>query len=272
MKVFLSVDMEGVCGVVNVLQTDPDKGGRAYEESCRLMTGEANAAIEGCLDAGATEILVADSHWNFTNLIPEDLHEAAILLRGTPRPFSMVQGLDASFAAAMFVGYHAAAGTPHAIIDHTYTGRIRDILVNGSRVNETGLNAYLAGHHRVPVVLVTGDAQTAAQARRLIAGVHTVAVKEATARFAAANLHPRKAREAIRAEAAKALADRARIRPLRAKTPVTISVDFTQSSSADLAELVPGTRRRGGTKVEFTARDFVEGYRTFVALLHASRE
>src|SRR3990170_3546029 len=142
MKVFLSVDMEGIGGIVSEIQTDPEKGGAKYEESRRLMTGEANAAIEGSLDAGATDVLVADSHWNFDNLIPEDLHESAVLLRGKPRAFSMVDGLDASFDAAMFVGYHAMAGTPRAILDHTYSGRIRQVAVNGRVVGETALNAY----------------------------------------------------------------------------------------------------------------------------------
>jgi len=271
LKVFLSVDMEGIGGIVSELETDPEKGGGRYEESRRLMTREANAAIEGCLDAGAEEVLVADSHWNFDNLLSEDLHEAATLLRGKPRAYSMVDSLDASFDAAMFIGYHAAAGTPHAILDHTYTGRIRDVLVNSSRVSETGLNAYYAGHFGVPVVLVTGDAQVAAQARRLIPGVHTVAVKEAVGATSAKNLHPRKAREAIRAEAAKALADRRAVRPLKARTPVRITVDFQGTEHADLASFVPGTRRRGGTRIEYVSPDFVEAFRTFLAVIYVAR-
>src|SRR3972149_1816662 len=115
LKVFLSVDMEGIGGIVSELETDPEKGGGRYEESRRLMTREANAAIEGCLDAGAEGVLVADSHWTFDNLLSEDLHEAATLLRGKPRAYSMVDSLDASFDAALFVGYHAAGGAPHAL-------------------------------------------------------------------------------------------------------------------------------------------------------------
>lgn len=115
MKAFISIDMEGICGIVREIETDPKKGGDSYQLSRHLMTQEANAAIEGCMKAGATEVLIADSHWNFDNLIPEELHEAATLLRGTPRGFSMMQDLDASYDAALFVGYHARAGTPRAI-------------------------------------------------------------------------------------------------------------------------------------------------------------
>src|SRR5437879_11738223 len=139
MKAFISIDMEGICGVVREIETDPTKGGEAYQQSRRLMTQEGNAAIEGCLKAGATEVLIADSHWNFDNLIPEELHEGATVLRGTPRGFSMVQDLDASYGAALFVGYHAKAGTPPAILDHTYSGTTAAVRVNGSRVGGLGL-------------------------------------------------------------------------------------------------------------------------------------
>lgn len=201
MKAFISIDMEGICGVVREIETDPTKGGEAYQQSRRLMTQEGNAAIEGCLKAGVTEVLIADSHWNFDNLIPEELHDAATLLRGTPRGFAMMQDLDASYDAALFVGYHAKAGTPRAILDHTYSGTIAAVRVNGIEVGETGINAYLAGHHGVPVVLVTGDWAVTAEATSLIPNVHTVAVKDATGATSARNLHPKKARENIRAEA-----------------------------------------------------------------------
>ena len=96
MKAFISIDTEGIGGIVRERETDPNKGGESYQQSRRLMTQEGNAAIEGCVKGGATEVLIADSHWNFDNLVPEDLHETATLLRGTPRSFSMVQDLDAS--------------------------------------------------------------------------------------------------------------------------------------------------------------------------------
>jgi len=266
MKVFLSVDMEGICGIVGETETDPEKGGERYRENCHLMTQEANAAIEGCVEAGAKDVLVADSHWNFDNLVREELHEVARLFRGAPRPFSMVQGLDDSYDAAMFIGFHAMRGTPRAILDHTMTGRYRTVQVNGTEVGETALNAYLAGHYGVPVVLVTGDSTLAAEARAFIPGVHTVAVKEPISAGAAIHLHPKHARARIREEAAKALSERTSIKAVRAKTPVEMAVDFSGTEYADRGELLPGARRVGGTRIEFTAADFREAYRTFEAL------
>ncbi len=267
MKVFISIDMEGICGVVGELETDPIKGGEAYQANRRLMTQEGNAAIEGCVKAGATDVLIADSHWNFDNLMPEELHEAATLVRGTPRSSSMVQGLDESHDALLFVGYHARAGTPRAILDHTYTGRIASVSVNGTEVGETGINAYLAGHHGVPVVLVTGDSAVTAEAKALIPNVHTVAVKEGMGAHAAKHLHPKKDRELIRAEAAK---DAKTIPPLQAKKPVEMVIEFKSTDHTDLAAMIPTVRRIGGTRIEFGAPDFEQAFRTFYAVVNIS--
>ncbi len=268
MKVFISVDMEGITGVVGEKETDPVNGGEAYRANCRRMTHEANAAIEGCLAAGAKEILVADSHRDFDNLIPEELHEAATLLRGSPRPFSMAQDLDSTFDAMMGVGYHAMAGTPRAILDHTFTGRIRAVEVNGRAIGETALNAYLGGHYGVPMVLVTGDTAVCSEAQTLIKAVHTVAVKEAVGANAAKHLHPRRAQDLIRAEAEKAVRDVEAIEPLEAAKPVAMAVDFKGTEHADLGQLVPGVTRVGGTRIESSAPDFREAFRIFYALVH----
>ncbi len=272
MKIFLSVDMEGICGVVGDKETDPENGGDAYRENCHRMTAEANAAIEGCLKAGATEIVVADSHWNFDNLIPEELHESAKLMRGYPRAFSMVHNLDGSFGAVLCVGYHAMAGAPRAIIDHTFSGAIRGVEVNGRVVGETGLNAYLAGEFGVPVVLVTGDRAVAAEAQTLLPRVHTVAVKEAINTHAATHLHPKRACDLIRAEAEKAVREASEIEPLVASKPVAMAMNFKGTEGADWAELVPGVGRVGGTRVEFSAADFREAFRIFYACMHLSAD
>src|SRR5256884_6174799 len=265
MKAYISIDMEGVCGIVREIETDPKKGGDAYQQSRHLMTQEANAAIEGCIKAGATEVLVADSHWNFDNLIPEELHEAATLLRGTPRSFSMVQDLDSSYDAALFIGYHARAGTPRAILDHTYSGTIASVRVNDTEVGETGINAYLAGHHGVPVVLVTGDWAVTVEAKALIPNVHTVAVKDAMGATAARNLHPKKAREQIRTEAATAVREAKTIAPLRAKSPIRMVVEFRGTYAVDRAAMIPTVRRIGGLRLEFEAADYPDAFRTFYA-------
>src|SRR5437879_4004080 len=266
MKAYISIDMEGICGIVRELETDPTKGGDAYEQSRHLMTQEANAAIEGCMKGGATEVLIADSHWNFDNLIPEELHEAATLLRGTPRGLSMMQDLDASFDAALFVGYHAKAGTPRAILDHTYSGTIAAGRVNGTEIGETGINAYLAGHHGVPVVLVTGDRALTAEAKARIPNIHPVAVKDATGATSARNLPPTKAREQSRAEATKAIKSAKSTLPTRAKTPIEMIVEFRGTYAADRAAMIPTVRRVGGLRCEFEADDYPEAFRVFYAL------
>ena len=168
MRVYISVDMEGVAGVVHEDQTDPIDPRHAgeYNRFRRLMTGEANAAIEGALAAGAKTILVNDSHWLMRNLLAEELHPAAELLSGGPKLRSMVEGVDEGFDAALFVGYHARAGTGHAIIDHTYTSRVHEARLNGQPVGELAINAALAGTYGVPVALVSGDQALAAEAAR----------------------------------------------------------------------------------------------------------
>src|SRR2546426_5094855 len=169
MRVYISVDMEGIAGVVDESQTDPAPPAFAaeYGRFRRLMTAEANAAVEGALAAGATRVLVNDSHWFMRNLLAEELHQAAELVSGDPKPRSMVQDIDRGFDAALFIGYHARAGTRNAILDHTYADRVHDVRLNGKPVGELGLNAALAGVHGVPVALVSGDSAVATEAKEL---------------------------------------------------------------------------------------------------------
>src|SRR2546423_13002194 len=160
MRVYISVDMEGIAGVVHESQTDPTTPAFAaeYARFRRLMTAEANAAVEGALAAGATRALVNDSHWFMRNLLAEELHQAAELVSGDPKPRSMMQEIDqpGGFDAALCIGYHARAGTRNAILDHTYADRIHEVRLNGKPVGELGLNAALAGGHTVPVALQSG--------------------------------------------------------------------------------------------------------------------
>src|SRR5947209_16854841 len=205
MRTYISIDMEGIAGVVHESQTDPTNPAAAaeYGRFRRLMTSEANAAVEGAVAAGATRVLVNDSHWFMRNLVVEELHQAAELLSGDPKPHSMVQGIDGGFDAALFIGYHARAGTRNAILDHTYADLIHEARLNGRPVGELGLNAALAGGFGVPVVLVSGDNALAAEARELLGeGVRPVIVKEAVSRHAAKSVAPAVACRLIRETAA----------------------------------------------------------------------
>ena len=267
MRVYISVDMEGIAGVAHEDQTDPIEPRHAgeYNRFRRLMTNEANAAVLGALDAGAAAVLVNDSHWLMRNLLAEELHPAAELLSGGPKRLSMVEGIDGGFDAAMFIGYHARAGTRHATIDHTYTSRVYEARLNGQPVGELGLNAAMAGLHGVPVVLVSGDQALAAEARALLGGdVETVVVKEAVGRFAARSLAPTVACERIRAGAVAAL--RRRHQPYTLTPPLRLEVDFVLTQMADMAELIPGSTRSGGRTVVYTGADYREVFRAWRAM------
>jgi D-amino peptidase len=267
MRVYISVDMEGIAGVAHEDQTDPIDPRHAgeYNRFRRLMTNEANAAIAGAMQSGATGILVNDSHWLMRNLLAEELEPAAELLSGGPKRLSMVEGIDGGFDAAMFIGYHARAGTRHATIDHTYTSRVYEARINGRPVGELALNAAMAGVHGVPVALVSGDQALAAEARGVLGNdVETVVVKEAVGRFAARSLAPAVACERIRTGAAKALATRHA--PFTFPAPMRLEVDFTLTQMADMAELVPGSTRTAGRTVSFTGDDYGEVFRAWRAM------
>jgi len=271
MRVYVSVDMEGIAGVVHESQTDPTTPafGAEYARFRRLMTAEANAAIEGALAAGATKVLVNDSHWFMRNLLAEELHPAADLASGDPKPRSMVQGIDGGFDAALFIGYHARAGTPNAILDHTYADRIHDVRLNGTAVGELGLNAALAGVHGVPVAVGSGDSALAAGATHLPGdGVATVVVKRAVSRHAAQSVAPSVACRMIREEALRAL--QRKHAPYTIAAPVTLEVDFALTIHADMAELCPGATRTAGRTVGFTHRDYGEVFRAWRAMLNLS--
>jgi D-amino peptidase len=267
MRVYISTDMEGVAGVVHEDQTNPidPRYAAEYNRSRRLMTNETNAAIAGALDAGATRVLVNDSHWDMRNLLAEELDPAAELLCGSPKRLSMVEGIDEGFDAAMFIGYHAMAGTRNAIIDHTYTNRVYQVRINGALVGELALNAAMAGDHGVPVVLVSGDQALAAEARDLLGeGLETVVVKEAVGRFAARNLSPSVACTRIRSAAAAAL--KRKHTAFRFTPPIRLEVDFILSQMADLAQLVPGAVRAGGRTLSYTAADYKEVFQAWRAM------
>src|SRR5437588_9420445 len=273
MRVYISVDMEGIAGVVHESQTDPTTPAFAaeYARFRRLMTAEANAAVEGALAAGATRALVNDSHWFMRNLLAEELHQAAELVSGDPKPRSMMQEIDqpGGFDAALCIGYHARAGTRNAILDHTYADRIHEVRLNGKPVGELGLNAALAGVHGVPVALVSGDSALAAEAKDLLGdGVATVVVKQAVSRHAARSVAPGVACRMIRDEVTRAL--KRKHPPFVLPAPIALEVDFAQTIHADMAELCRGAPRTAGRTVAFSHADYHELFRVWRVLLDLS--
>jgi len=255
MEVYISVDMEGVAGVVHVDQTR--RTGHDYERARGWMTGEANAAVLGAFDGGATAVVVNDSHGDMRNLVLEELDPRAEIISGSLKPHSMVQGVKQGQAAALFIGYHAGAASQAGILDHTYFGKVvARCRVGGRDWNETAINAAVCGARGVPVALVTGDSTCCAQAREVLGdGVATVAVKEAYTRYSARSISPAVARERIRDAACRAVRRAGELRPFVPALPLALEIDFATSACADAAELVPGTGRTGGVTCAYRAPD-----------------
>ena len=246
--------------------------GVEYEIGRRLLTDEVNAAIDGAVQAGATEVLVNDAHRTMFNLRPGELHHQASYLSGRHKPLYMMEGLDGTFDAVFMVAYHGAIGAERAILSHTYNpGAIWEARLNGVAVGESALNALVALHHRVPVVLITGDEATAAEARPFLPEIEAVIVKRSITRFAAESLHPERACELIRAGAARALA-RANAAPLPAiDLPVTLEITFLTADMAEMATWVRGVERADPRRVTVTDDDPLRVYRTFVTIIALTR-
>jgi D-amino peptidase len=262
MKILISVDMEGISGVVlgEQVRTGHEEAKRFRE----LMTAEANAAIQGALDGGAEAVVVNDSHGRMANVLIEKLNPAAQLISGRPKPYYMMQGIDADVDGVFLIGYHAASGTESAILEHTSRAHLFDVRLNGQVVGEMGLNAAVAGSFGVPVLLVTGDQAVTEEARALLGEVETVAVKDAVSRTAARCLHPELAHQQIRQAARRALS--LTIAPYVVGPPITLRILFVRAGHADMAELVPGCRRLDGRTVEWEGNDMTSVYKAFRAM------
>ena len=266
MKVYISVDMEGIAGVNHPAPTS--RGDRRYPDAVEMMVGEANAAIEGAFDGGATEVLVNDSHSAMYNLRPVELDRRARVLQ-CQKTWSMVEGAgpDRGFGVALFVGYHARAGHPRGTIAHTYSDRPTASRLNGRLVGETGINAAILGAWGVPVGLVSGDDALAEEVADWLPWAERVVVKEAAGGSSAASLPPEAARELICDGAAAAVrrAIAGELRPLEVERPVVVEVEYVNGVVADFAAVVPGAVRLGDRGVCFEAPDPVTAYRGFLA-------
>jgi D-amino peptidase len=268
LKIFISADMEGVAGV-STWDVQASAKGREYEEFRRLMTLEVNAAVAGAYDAGATEVLVADSHGDAQNIDVTLLDKRAELIRAWPRPLAMMEGIDNSFAAVVFIGYHASEGTPGAVLAHTFTGRMA-IKLNGVEVPEAGLNGAIAGDFGVPVVFLSGDQVIGEQARKLFGSIETVAVKQSIGYHAAKMMSPEKAQGLIRTGVTRAIQRRAEFKPYRVSHPVSVEIRFKDPIEAELVSYFPQSQRTSGDTVVFTARDMSEASRFVEAISNLS--
>ena len=256
-KIFISVDMEGISGVVQPAQLGPD--GFEYQRAREWMTGEVNAAIAGIRETGPAEIVICDSHGNGQSLLIDKVPEDVRIVRGFPRPLEMMQGLDETFTAAMFIGYHASEWTPGAVRGHTISSaRLLGVRLNGAEVSEGIYNAALAGHFGVPVALVSGDRLAVTQVQQVAASAEGAIVKEPYGYHSANTVTPARGQAMIRDGAKRAMGKIGSLQPYRVTTPVALEVGFKLTIDAERAAFVPGLARSDAHNVKGTFHDMVE--------------
>lgn len=260
MRVLISVDMEGIGGVVDPEDVTP--GTAEYERHRLHMTDEASAAVRGVLAAepGAS-VLVTEAHGPFRNLVHERLDRRAELVRGKPKPDGMMSGVADGVDAVVFLGYHGKAGTFGSVLAHTVNSRvIADVRCDGRSLGELGLNTALAAHHGAVPVLVVGDDSVAREAAAVAPGIHAVVVKRALGHRAAAMLHPSEICDRLELEVPVALAEREGVRPLRFDGAVALEVDVLHPGMAERALLVPGMQLVADRTIAYRASSFPDAY------------
>ncbi len=284
MRIYISADLEGINGIVHSSQTQPGEPG--YERAVQLMHKELAAVIDGVRSAGASEIFIADAHWDARNLRIELLPQGVHLISGWQRPFSMVAGvsgsiggkpiIDQSFDGAFFVGYHARAGVACGVLSHTYRAQVYlDVRLNGKAVGETGLNAALAGFFGVPTAFLSGDDSACLEAKELLGDrLTTVVVKKAISRYSAVCLPENEVLAALRQGAIEAVNKRDYWSMYNVARPVTLSLTMFDPAMADAAELLPEVKRIDDRTVEMTNDDYSVLFRLMLAcgVLAANRK
>jgi len=267
LKIYISVDMEGIAGVVTDAQLGPE--GFEYARFREFMTAEANAAIEAAFQAGATEVLVSDSHGNGQNLLLEKLPKNVTVVRSWPRPLSMMQGIDSTFDGAIFIGYHASTANPAGVRAHTMSSaRFADVRVNGVSVSEASFNAAIAGHFGVPVLMIAGDDAAVAEAQKQIGNIEGAIVKWNYGFHSARTLTPEAACDLIREKVKAAIARLGSFRPYQVTTPVRLELQFKNYRPAEVLAYLPIVERVDSHTVRFTGKDMVETTKFLVFVTH----
>jgi D-amino peptidase len=265
LKLHISVDMEGIAGVVSDQQLGPE--GFEYARFREFMTAEALAAVDAAFSAGATEVVVADSHGNGQNLLIEKFPKAVTVVRSWPRPLEMMQGIDSTFDGALFIGYHASTTNPMGVRAHTISSaRFADVRINGVSMSEASLNAMVAGHFGVPVLMISGDDAAAAEAQKQIGPIEGAVVKYAISFHSARTLTPEAAQDLIREKVRRAVARVSELKPLKATAPIRLEVQFKNYRPAQLLAYLPIVEQADAHTIRFTAKDMVEVSR-FMAFL-----
>ena len=266
MRLYVSSDMEGIAGVCSWQQVDARTPHPDYAIFRRFYTQEVASAIAGARAAGATEVLVNDSHGPMRNLLLDELPADVRVISGNRKPFSMVQHADGDFDGAFFVGYHGAAGDANAVLCHTYSPSvIYDVSLNGMRCSEATLNAALLGYFGAPLLMATGDRSTVEGIQTQMPWVRGVVVKESIGNFAASSMVPAAAQRAIRREAEAAVRNASAAKPFRVESPVALDVRFVSAAQAHLVATLPGFERTGSREVRFVHDEYPVVFKAFVA-------
>jgi D-amino peptidase len=259
-RIFISVDMEGIGGVVTDQQLAVS--GFEYQRFRELMTEETNAAIAAARDAGASEFVIADAHGNFQNLLVEKLPADVQLVRGGPRPLGMMQGIDESFDGVVFIGYHASTTNVDGVRAHTMSSaNLADLKLNGVSVTEGAWNAATAAHYGVPVLAVSGDEAAVKEVQALVPAAEGAVVKWPYGFHSARVLMPEASRALIKEAVRKGMAKRAQLTPVKARAPVEIEIRFKAYRPSEILAWLPLFKRVDAHAVRFTAKDMLEANR-----------
>lgn len=256
-KVFISVDMEGIGGIGSPHMVS--SSGKDYAVGRQLMTNEVNTVIKAIYEVGPATIVVNDSHGDMQNLLHTELDPRVEYIQSNIKPWGMVQNLDASFDGIIFIGYHAMAGTESGFLAHTGSGTVKGLWINGMEVGEGGLNALFAGELGIPVLLASGDKAFAMEISKMTAA-RTVITKEAIGGSAAKLLHPDVVNKLLREQTIAAIKDLKNAKPLAVKQPVQFSIKVDQPTRADVAMGIPGMKRTDGYTVSYEAKNMQEAY------------
>jgi D-amino peptidase len=257
LKIYISADMEGVVGVVTGDQLGPQ--GFEYNRFREFMTEEVKAAIGAAFDAGATEIVVSDSHGNGENLLIEKFPKNVTIVRSWPRPLMMMQGIDETFDGAIFIGYHTSTTNTAGVRAHTISSaRLADVRLNGISMPEAGINAAIAGNFNVPIIMISGDDAIVKEATDLLGNIEGAVVKWAVSFHSAKTVTPEMAYELIREKTKKAIQRIKEFKPYKIKQPVQLDVRFKAYRPAELLAYLPNVQRTDAHSIRFVGKDIVE--------------
>lgn len=257
MKIYISADMEGIVGVVTGEQLGPS--GFEYNRAREFMTAEVNAAIDAAFEAGATEIVVSDSHGNGQNLLIEKLNPKVTLVRSWPRPLMMMQGIDETFDGAICIGYHTGTTNMHGVRAHTISSaRLTDVRLNGKSMSEGGINAAIAGHFNVPIIMVSGDDAVVKETTEILGDVEGAVVKWASGFHSARTLMPEAAYAVIREKVKRAIGRIKDFKPYKINTPVQLDVSFKSYRASEVLSYLSIVERTDAHSIRFKGKDMIE--------------